>query len=88
MAKMTPLEKAAIEEKVGAERARLRKERTPRLEAIDEAMQAGREALDEQRRESRFTSPDLEERAKTAYKKGGSVKGWGMARGARKAKVY
>ena len=79
MAKRTPLEEAAMREKAGEERARLRKEKTARLEAIDEMISAGREALDEQRRETRFKVPELEERAKTAYKKtaykkGGSVK--------------
>jgi hypothetical protein len=31
---------------------------------------------------------DRKDEAGTPYKKGGSVKGWGMARGARKAKMY
>ena len=74
MAKRTPIEEAAMREKAGEERVRLRKEKTARPEAIDEMLSAGREALDEQRRETRFKIPELEERAKTAYKKGGSVK--------------
>ena len=47
-------------------------------QAIDDprARQAMREAAAEERRESR------------GMKKGGAVRGWGKARGARKAKVY
>lgn len=74
MAKRTPIEEAAMREKAGEERARLRKEKTARLESIDEMLGAGREALNEQRRETRFKVPELEERATTAYKKGGAVK--------------
>lgn len=33
-------------------------------------------------------SLDRKDEAGNAYKKGGSVKGWGIARGARKAKMY
>ena len=73
MAKRTPIEEAAMREKAEEERARLRKEKTARLEAIDEMLGAGREALNEQRRETRFKVPELEERAKTAYKTGGKV---------------
>ncbi len=73
MAKRTPIEEAAMREKAGEERARLRKEKTARLESIDEMLGAGREALNEQRRETRFKVPELEERAKTAYKKGGTA---------------
>ncbi len=73
MAKRTPLEESAMREKASEERARLRKDKTAKLDSIDEMMGAGREALDEQRRETRFKVPELEERSKTAYKKGGSV---------------
>ena len=73
VAKRTPIEEAAMREKAGEERARLRKEKTARLESIDEMLGAGREALNEQRRETRFKVPELEERAKTAYKKGGTA---------------
>ena len=73
MAKRTPLEEAAMRKKAEEERARLRKEKTARPEAVDEMLSAGREALNEQRRETRFKVPELEERAETAYKKGGKV---------------
>lgn len=42
--------------------------------------QAAQEARDQIRRETRGKAPD-------AYAKGGTVKGWGKARGARAAKV-
>ena len=63
MAKMTAIEKAAMADKVAAER---RKGVTSG--ASDRVFSAGKEALDEQRRETRFKVPELEERAKTAYK--------------------
>ena len=66
MAKMTAIEKAAMTDKVAEERRK-----GVSSGASDRVLAAGKEALDEQRRETRFKVPELEERAKTAYKKGG-----------------
>ena len=66
MAKMTAIEKAAIADKVAEERSK-----GVTSGASDRVLSAGKEALNEQRRETRFKVPELEERAKTAYKKGG-----------------
>ena len=66
MAKMTAIEKAAMADKVAEERSK-----GVSSGASDRVLSAGKEALDEQRRETRFKVPELEERAKTAYKKGG-----------------
>ena len=63
MAKMTPLEKAAMEKQVAEER-----KKGIKSGASDRVLSAGKEALDEQRRETRGKSPDIESRAKTAYK--------------------
>jgi hypothetical protein len=72
MAKMTAIEKAAMADKVAEERSK-----GVTSGASDRVFSAGKEALDEQRRETRFKVPELEERAKTAYKtaykKGGKV---------------
>ena len=66
MAKMTAIEKAAMADKVAEERSK-----GVTSGASDRVLSAGKEALNEQRRETRFKVPELEERAKTAYKKGG-----------------
>jgi len=66
MAKMTAIEKAAMADKIAEERRK-----GVASGASDRVFAAGKEALDEQRRETRFKVPELEERAKTAYKKGG-----------------
>lgn len=66
MAKMTAIEKAAMADKVAEERSK-----GVTSGASDRVLSAGKEALDEQRRETRFKVPELEERAKTAYKNGG-----------------
>jgi hypothetical protein len=59
----TPLEEAAMEKQVAAER-----KKGIKSGASDRVLSAGKEALDEQRRETRGKSPDIESRAKTAYK--------------------
>ena len=79
MPKMTALEKQAMLDQVAKER-----NKKDFLGASDRTLSAGQQALDEQRRESRFTSPELEERGRDAYsdpytkviakKKGGSIK--------------
>ena len=79
MPKMTALEKQAMLEQVAKERSK-----KDLSGASDRTLSAGQQALDEQRRESRFTSPELEERGRDAYsdpytkviakKKGGSIK--------------
>ena len=63
MAKMTPLEKAAMEDQVSAER-----KKGVSSGASDRVLSAGKEALDEQRRETRGKSADIESRSKSAYK--------------------
>jgi len=79
MPKMTALEKQAMLDQVAKERSK-----KDLSGASDRTLSAGQQALDEQRRESRFTSPELEERGRDAYsdpytkviakKKGGSIK--------------
>ena len=86
MPKMTALEKQAMLEQIAKERSK-----NDLYGASDRVLDAGQQALDEQRRESRFSSPDLEARAKTAYtapydvttakKKGGKVKHKAYAKG-------
>ena len=63
MTKMTAIEKSAMADKVAEERRK-----GISSGASDRVFAAGKEALDEQRRETRFKVPELEERAKTAYK--------------------
>jgi hypothetical protein len=63
MAKMTPLEKAAMEDQAGAER-----KKGLSSGASDRMLSAGKAALDEQRRETRGKALDIESRAKTSYK--------------------
>ena len=63
MAKMTPLEKAAMEDQASTER-----KKSVSSGASDRVLSAGKEALDEQRRETRGKSADIESRAKRAYK--------------------
>ena len=60
---MTPLEKAAMEDQASAER-----KKGVSFGASDRMLSAGKEALDEQRRETRGSVPDIESRAKRAYK--------------------
>ena len=79
MPKMTALEKQAMLDQVAKERSK-----KDLSGSTDRVFSAGQQALDEQRRESRFTSPELEERGRDAYsdpytkviakKKGGSIK--------------
>jgi hypothetical protein len=63
MAKITPLEKAAMEDQASTER-----KKGVSSGASDRVLSAGKEALDEQRRETRGKSADIESRAKRAYK--------------------
>ena len=62
MAKMTPLEKDAMEKQVAAER-----KKGVSSGASDRVFKAGHEALSEMRRETRGMAPDVESREK-AYK--------------------
>lgn len=62
MAKMTPLEKDAMEKQVAAER-----KKGVSSGASDRVLKAGHEALSEMRRETRGRAPDVENREK-AYK--------------------
>ena len=74
-----------------------------RKQAEEDALTAKRESERQRRLQEAKDSANYSERARALYpsktagkiddnmpsfKKGGSVKGWGMARGARKAKVY
>jgi hypothetical protein len=62
MAKMTPLEKDAMEKQVAAER-----KKGVSFGASDRVLKAGHEALSEMRRETRGKAPEVEQREK-AYK--------------------
>ena len=86
MAKMTPLEKDAMEKQVAAER-----KKGVSSGSTDRVLKAGHEALSEMRRETRGRAPDVESREK-AYKdpytvtenmkKGGTVSASSRADGA------
>ena len=86
MAKMTPLEKDAMEKQVAAER-----KKGVSSGASDRVLKAGHEALSEMRRETRGKAPEVEQREKAykdpytiveSMKKGGTVSASKRADGA------